>query len=187
MRTCLVGMLLLLTACGSDPDGLAEARNDSAGVLNSAATGPIGTTESLEPASLLHGAWAAEVTLASLNPENSGADYEQLQAGLMDHYPGHDTCLKPDEVQRPPQQFFSGAADGCRYERLEISGGRFSGEISCALGPDLADLPTHRAQFEGNYTPTSYSMKTNTLLENRDGSRRISYVLSTEARRIGDC
>jgi|GEM_PF-6930279 len=187
MRAGWLGLALLLSACGAESDRPHDPQNNAATASNETVTSGSEPSERLQVASLLPGAWSADVTLVSTEALETGPEFERLKAGLMEHYSGHDICLKPHETARPPQQFFSGAANGCSYDRLELSGGRFSGAMSCEVDPDLPDPPKHTSVFEGTYTATNYSMKTGTVLENRDGSRRVSFVLATEARRTGDC
>lgn len=182
MRAGMIGMAILLNSCGSvsqDVDG-------SAGEANRVATA------NPDPASLRPGAWAAEVSLASVDsPDMAPEALDELKAELTAAYAGHDSCLAPDDVERPPQQFFSGSAEGCRYERLRLAGGEVSGAMTCEPLPtgEAGGLEpaTHRIEFRGSYAANSYSLRSEQVTESADQSRRIAFVLTTQARRVGDC
>jgi hypothetical protein len=180
-------MAILIASCGSaagGPDSTADSDRPAAQVKASPAGGDAG--------SLRAGAWQAEVSLVSVDsPDVAPQDLERVRADLKAAYAGHDSCLRPDETHRPPQQFFSGSADGCRYEELRLADGAIGGAMACeplALdGAAGGDPATHRIEFSGTYGPDSYSLQSEHALESADGSRRVSFVLAAEARRVGDC
>jgi hypothetical protein len=189
MRACLIGMAILLASCGSPSE---RSDGGAAGSAAGANAPESAESTSADEASLRAGAWAAEVSLVSVDsPDLGPEDVERLRADLAAEYSGHDSCLAAHEVQSPPQQFFSGAASGCRYERLRLADGEVSGVLHCRpLPPDGTggqDPATHRIDFTGTYTPDSYSLQAEHVGESEDRSRRVSFVLSTQARRVGDC
>lgn len=185
MRACLICLALLLAACGSAPDGPVTAANRSAADSDGPAAGA-------GPLPLRAGAWAAEVRLVSVeSPDIAPEDMDGIRTTLAADYSGHDSCLAAEQVHRPPQQFFSGAAEGCRYERLRLADGEIDGAIRCeplpAGGTGGPEPASHRIGFRGTYAADSYSLEAQNVLESADRSRRVTFVLATEARRIGDC
>jgi hypothetical protein len=190
MRTCLIGMAILLSSCGS-----AFERSDAGSTEPAAGASPAKSVESssdADAASLRAGAWASEASLVSVDsPDIAPEDVDRLRADLTAEYSGHDSCLAPHEIHRPPQQFFSGAASGCDYERLRLADGEISGVMNCrplpADGTGGQDPSLHRIEFTGSYTADSYSLEARHVAENEDRSRRVSFILSTQARRVGGC
>ena len=162
-------MAILLASCGSAPSRSADEAKAPA------ADGAGGSFQA--------GAWEAQVRVDSIeSPDIAPEDLEAAKAGLLAQYSGHSACLRPEEVHRPPQQFFSGSAEGCRYERLTLAGGGISGAIQCDQ-----DSALHNVEFDGTYTPVAYSLQARNTLESPDRSRRVTLLLSTEARRVGNC
>jgi hypothetical protein len=185
-------MAMLLGSCGSGSEKAAPDADESAAGANrpAAATNPSATGG--DAVSLRAGAWVAEVSLVSVDsPDIAPEAFDALKADLMATYSGHDSCLKPDQIDRPPQQFFSGSAEGCVYDRLQLANGEIGAAMTCqplpADGAGGGDPRTHRIEFRGTYTTDSYSLQSEQVVENADRSRRISFVLSTQGRRVGDC
>ncbi len=162
-------MAFLLTACGSAPGPPAEGAQEPA---------PDSTNPLFQA-----GAWEAQTRVDSIeSPDIAPEDVEAAKAELLAQYSGHSFCLAPEEVHRPPQQFFSGSAEGYRYESLQLAGGGISGAIQCDQ-----DSALHNVEFDGTYTAVTYSLRARNTLLSPDRSRRVTLILSSEARRLGDC
>ena len=180
MRAPMVGTALLLIlsgGCGSSaadqPGGSVEGTVEATKILSSSAAS----------AALRPGLWEAEVAVEAVDSADiAPQDVEAAKAQLLSEYASHGSCLRPEDVHRPPQQFFSGADEGCGYERLTLANGSIAGALSCQQ-----DFGTHRVDLTGTYTPESYSIRGTNVLESSDRSRRMSFILLTTARRIGDC
>lgn len=182
MRICLAAFAVLLAACGESPErsGSDPDRSD-----------PRPAAEEAHPP-LRAGAWAAEVRVVSIDsPDMAPEDLDEVKAAVMAEYPGHDSCLQPNETERPPQQFFSGSNEGCSYERLRLADGKVSGAMLCeplpSGDPEGREPANHRMEFDGTYGPDSYSIQGRSVAESADGGRRVEFNLATRARRVGSC
>jgi hypothetical protein len=179
MRTRAAGMALVLICggCGSSTTGQSnrfpESENQTA-----LANSPAATSRALRA-----GHWEASVSVEAVNyPDIAPQDVEEAKASLLSEYSSHGSCLRADEVHRPPQQFFSGTDEGCSYDRLLLAGGSIGAAMTCQQ-----DFGTHRIDLNGTYTPDTDTVRAVNMLESPDRIRRMSFTLVTRARRIGDC
>lgn len=172
------GAVILLVSeqdFGSSATGGATSRDRQPGL-------PAAANE-IRSEALRAGHWEAAVAVEAINsPDVAPQDIEAAKADLLSEYSNHGSCLRPEEVHRPSQQFFSGSDEGCSYQRLVVEGGNISAKMTCQQ-----DFGTHRIEVSGTYTPESYSIRAINVAESPDRSRRMSFTLLTEARRTGDC
>jgi hypothetical protein len=174
------GAVILL---GSEQDAASSATVDAPTRGHHSRSAVAANNLESEADALRSGHWEAEVAVESVSsPDIAPQDIEAAKANLLSEYASHGSCLRPEEVHRPAQQFFSGSDDGCSYERLVLAGGNISADMTCQQ-----DFGTHRTAVSGTYTAESYSVRAVNVLESPDRSRRMSFTLLTRARRTGDC
>ena len=174
------GAVMLL---GSERDAASSATAEAASQGRQPGP-PVAATELRPEADALRpGHWEAEVTIEAIDtPDMAPQDIEAAKADLLSEYSSHGSCLRPEEVHRPAQQFFSGSDEGCSYDRLALADGKISAGLSCQQ-----EFGTHRIEVSGTYTRESYSIRAINVAQSPDQSRRMSFTLLTQARRTGEC
>jgi len=94
------------------------------------------------------------------------------------------SCLTPEDVKKPKEDFFAGQNKGCRYDRFTMGDGKIDAVMRC--GGEQATQVMHMA---GTYSPDSYQMKMSSKVEaaakGAEGSMEMR--VRVDARRIGEC
>ncbi len=116
--------IALLAGCNSGPS--VKAENASVGEVQAAAQNAV----KLQP-----GKWETSVTMLSMEgPGLPPAMAAQMKQQKQTHKV--ETCLTPEQAAKPPTDML-GAADNCRYEKFEMSGGKMDGTLVCKNGPGM--------------------------------------------------
>ena len=97
-------------------------------------------------------------------------------------HPPYSTCLKPDQVGKPPQEFFTADSPGiCSYDHFSMSRGKISATLKCPQ-PEASMV----AEITGKVKPESLRLSVNLIIDTPDGERG-AVDTTIEAKRIGDC
>ena len=175
-RLLLALPLLMLASCDSKPEVTAE--NASIGEVAEQVREASGGKMVVRP-----GRWVSDVTLESIDiPGMPPAAAEQIKATMAKAASGHETCLTPEQANRPSEDFFAGADGNCRYDKFTMDGGKIDGVMRCS-----AQGSTQLISFAGAYSPESYDMKMNSRLETGPGANPMTMAMRIKSRRVGEC
>ena len=100
------------------------------------------------------GLWESKVTVHEMNIPGMPPEFAQkMKQTMAEHQPDASrSCLTPEEVKRPKEDFF-GADKSCRYEHFTMGGGKIDIRMQCKQEGFTQDTT-----MTGSYTPTTYSM-----------------------------
>lgn len=175
MRRSIALILLVLAACDRGPT--VKAENASIGEV-AEQVGEAGGKMMVRP-----GRWVSDVTLESIDiPGMPPAAAEQIKATMAKAASGHETCLTPEQAERPSEDFFAGKDGNCRYDKFMMDGGKIDGVMRCS-----AQGSTQLIRFDGDYSPESYKMRMSSTLETGPGANPMTMAMRIKSRRVGEC
>lgn len=175
----LAACAVMIAACNKEP----QVNEKNASVAEVAAK----VRESGGDQSLVRpGLWASTVTIDEFTvpgmPAEMAARMKTMMAQNQEH--SFKTCLTPEDVKRPKEDFFAGKSNECRYEHFTMGGGKIDAAMHCG-GKDGA---TQVMQMAGTYSPESYQMQTSMKAEGgSDEGANMTMKMHIDAKRIGEC
>jgi hypothetical protein len=131
------------------------------------------------------GLWQSKVTIDQLDMPGMPADMAERMKAMMAERQPHDyqTCLTPEDVKRPKEDFFAGKNNECRYDNFTMGGGKIDAVMHCGKGGAKQTM-----QMAGTYSPESYEMQMSTKTESGGAEARgMAMRMRVEAHRIGEC
>ncbi|MES2120321.1 MAG: DUF3617 domain-containing protein [Pseudomonadota bacterium] len=130
------------------------------------------------------GLWQSKVTIDSLEVPGMPPEMSQRMKAMMAERQPHDsqTCLTPEDVKRPKEDFFAGKNNECRYDNFTMGGGKIDAAMRCGKGSAMQTM-----QMAGTYSPDAYQMQMSTTGAGKDGQAGMAMKMRVEARRIGEC
>jgi hypothetical protein len=131
------------------------------------------------------GLWRSKVTIEQFDMPGMPPEMAERMKAMMAQNQEHDfeTCLTPEDVKRPKEDFFAGKNNQCRYEHFKMSGGKIDAAMNCAK-----DGLTHSMRMAGTYSPESYQMQTAMKASSGKGEEgAMSMTMRIEANRVGEC
>ena len=131
------------------------------------------------------GLWQSKVTIDQLDMPGMPADMAERMKAMMAERQPHDyqTCLTPEDVKRPKEDFFAGKNNECRYDHFTMGGGKIDAVMHCGKGDSQQTM-----QMAGTYSPESYQMQMSTKGGAKAGGEAaMSMNMRVEAHRIGEC
>ena len=132
------------------------------------------------------GLWQSKVTIEQLDmpgmpPEMAGR-MKTMMAQNQAH--GFKTCLTPEDVAKPKEDFFAGKNNECRYDHFTMGGGKIDAAMHCGGGKN----GTQVMAMAGTYSPDSYRMQTSMKVDGSGESRvGMAMRMQIEAQRVGEC
>ena len=132
------------------------------------------------------GMWQSKVTIEQFEVPGMPPEVAQRMKTMMAEQQAHDfeTCLTPDEVKRPKEDFFAGKNNQCRYDSFNMGGGKIDAVMRCGDGKGATNV----MQMAGTYSPESYNMQM--AMKMAGGGQPeagVSMRMRVEARRTGEC
>lgn len=131
----------LLAACNSEPSVTATNASVS-DVQNQVAAA--GAEAQMKP-----GRWEGTVTMSTTMPAGMPAQPAQTQNVAA--------CITPDQVKPGANPFSGQLAQGCKYDKFAMQGGKIDATMSC----DLQGVKTN-GTVAGTFTNEAYNMKSTT-------------------------
>lgn len=131
------------------------------------------------------GLWQSKVTIEQLDmpgmPPEMGARMKTMMAQNQAH--GFKTCLTPEDVNKPKEDFFAGKNNACRYDHFTMGGGKIDAAMHCGDKDS-----TQVMQMAGTYSPDSYQMQTSMKVDGKgDSGVGMAMRMRIEAQRVGEC
>lgn len=131
------------------------------------------------------GLWESKVTIDQFDMPGVPAEMAQRMKTMMAQNQPHgfQTCLTPEDVRRPKEDFFAGKDNECRYEHFTMGSGKIDAAMRCG-----GHNGTRIMQMAGTYSPDSYQMQTSMTVEGGDKAEAgMAMKMRIEASRVGEC
>lgn len=129
------------------------------------------------------GLWESRVTIDQFDMPGVPAEMAQRMKTMMAQNQPHgfQTCLTPEDVRRPKEDFFAGKDNECRYEHFTMGGGKIDIAMVCS-----AEGSTQTMNASGSYTPTTYSLD---MANSATGGEQqgMTMKMHVDSRRVGEC
>jgi hypothetical protein len=175
----IIACLPLVAACNKSP----QVHETNASVAEVAQK----VRESAGEQSLVRaGLWESKVTIEQFDVPGMPPEMIRRMKTMMAENQEHDfqTCLTPEDVKRPKEDFFAGENKSCRYEHFTMAGGKIDAAMHCG-GKGGG---TQVMQMAGTYSPDSYQMQTSMKMEGgRSPGTAMAMTMRIEAQRVGEC
>ena len=173
----LIAAVLPLAACNKEPQ--VDVKNASVGEVTTQ-VGQAGATESF----VRPGKWESSVQFVSMDASGMPESARSMMQKMNDRRQVLTTCLKPDDVKQPKEDFFSGKKDGnCRYDHFKMAGGKIDAVMRCNQGGANQVM-----KLTGDYSPEAYSMQMAMKSEGGpSGIKDMTMNMRVDARRVGEC
>jgi len=180
MKSLLViaACVLPLAACNNSPE--VHERDASVAQVAKKVRDASGEQSFVRP-----GLWQSKVTIEQFDmpgipPEMAGR-MKTMMAQNQAH--GFQTCLTPEDVEKPKEDFFAGKNNECRYDHFTMGGGKIDAAMHCG-GKDAVQV----MEMAGTYSPDSYRMQTSMKVRSDDPAEGgMSMRMRIEAQRVGEC
>jgi hypothetical protein len=165
---------LCLTACGSGDEVAME--NASVAEVASEMRSKSGA-EFVKP-----GRWQQSATLVEMEAPGIPVQYAEQIKKQLGTTQTHETCLTPDQVKQPREDFFTGADKNCRYEHFKWGDGKVDMKLNCQH-PNA----TQTMEMAGTYEPESYQMTMNVASRGKSPMESMNMKMRVDAKRVGEC
>jgi len=128
------------------------------------------------------GKWRASVNVEQFDMPGMPADMANQMKSRMASMPETETCLRPEDVKRPSEDFFA-AQKNCRYDHFTMGGGKIDARMTCRH-----EGMSQQMEMSGTYGPDNYRMTTSMKTETgAAGLGAMTMRMTVESRRIGEC
>lgn len=173
----LIACILPLAACKQQPE--VKAKDASVAEVTEKVR-QAGADQSMVRAGL----WQSKVTIDSLEVPGMPPEMSQRMKTMMAERQPHDyqTCLTPEDVKRPKEDFFAGKNKECRYDHFTMGGGKIDAAMHCGSGSAMQTM-----QMAGTYSPDAYQMQMSTTGHAKGDEPGMAMKMRVEAHRIGEC
>ena len=177
MRVAFVLLIGALCACSrSDPD--VNARNASVAEVAEQVR-----DATSEPGFIKPGKWLSSVAMEELSAPGMPPQVREQMQGMLAQHKAYESCLTPEEAQRPKEDFFAGKDNSCRYEHFTMGGGKIDATMRCSQGGMSQVM-----NLGGSYSPESYRMTIETKTEGGPAATSgMSMRMRVDAKRVGEC
>jgi hypothetical protein len=179
MRKTLAWTLLMVTACGSEPEinlKNATAEQVAAEVKKS---GIVGETR-FRP-----GEWRVDTQVQDVVAEGLPPQVAQQMKTQMGSLSSDVQCLTPEQAARPSSEMFAGKKTGgsCKYDSFEMADGRMKATMSCpnASGAKMS------MTMDGSYSKTSYTVDAAMRMDSPSPGQSMTVKMQSKGTRIGEC
>lgn len=132
------------------------------------------------------GLWESKVVIEQLDmpgiPPEMAANMKKMMA--EDQARSSKSCLTPEDVKKPKEDFFAGKNKGCRYDRFTMGGGKIDAVMRCG-----GEQATQVMEMSGTYSPDAYRMQMSNKIEAaaKGAAGSMAMRVRVDARRIGEC
>jgi hypothetical protein len=177
--TILIVAATALAACNSEPE--VDARNASVAEVAEKVR-KSGAGEGFVRAGL----WESKITVEQLDmpgmPPEMASQMKQMMA--QNQPKAFKSCLTPEDVKKPDEDFFAGQNKGCRYDRFTMGNGKIDAVMRCG-----GDQATQVMQMAGTYSPDAYQMQMSNKVEAaaKGAQGSMAMRVRVDAKRVGEC
>lgn len=131
------------------------------------------------------GLWQSKVTIEKFEMPGIPPEMVGRMKSMMAENQAHDfeTCLTPEDVHKPKEDFFAGKNNECRYEHFTMGGGKIDALMHCGKEAGASTM-----RMAGTYSPDSYQMQMATEVGAADEAEHAMQMqMRVEAHRVGEC
>jgi hypothetical protein len=131
------------------------------------------------------GLWHSKVTIEKFDMPGMPPEMAERMKVMMAENQGHDfqTCLTPEDVKHPKEDFFAGRNNECRYDHFAMGDGKIDAEMHCGK-----DSGTSTMRMAGSYSPENYTMHMASEVDASDEAEHAMQMqMRVEAHRVGEC
>jgi hypothetical protein len=167
-----------LAACNKGPE--VHEKDASVAEVSQKVRQAVGDQSFVRP-----GLWQSKVTIEQLDLPGMPAEMAGRMKTMMAEKQPHDfkTCLTPEDVAKPKEDFFAGKNNECRYDHFTMGGGKIDAAMHCGGKDGLQVM-----KMAGTYSPDSYQMQTSMTASGKDGAAAgMAMRMRIEAQRVGEC
>jgi hypothetical protein len=132
------------------------------------------------------GRWQSKVTIEQIDIPGLPAEMVQRMKTMMAERQEHsfESCLTPEDVKRPKEDFFAGRNNNCRYDHFTMGGGKIDAAMRCGAKGGESQL----MRMAGTYSPDAYQMQMSTQIQGgREAAAGMAMRMRVEAQRMGEC
>jgi hypothetical protein len=175
----LIACILSVAACNKGPQ--VNEKNASVAEVAQKVRESTGNEAFVRP-----GLWESKVTIEKFDvpgmPPEMAQRMKTMMAENQEH--GFQTCLTPEDVKKPKEDFFAGKSNECRYEHFTMGGGKIDAAMQCGGKQGRSQV----MQMAGTYSPESYQMQTSMDVKGGSGPEgSMAMTMRIEAKRVGEC
>jgi hypothetical protein len=169
---------VVLSACGKEPE--VNVRNASVEEVADQVAEASREGLMMRPGQWTSKATIEEVTIPGMPPEVAA----RMKKMVVENQPeAFESCLTAEQARKPKEDFFAGAADGCRYDHFKMGGGKIDAKMQCGRKG-----ATQTMEMAGTYSPDSYSMTMRMGQADIEGpAEAVKMRMRVDARRTGEC
>jgi hypothetical protein len=167
----------ILAGCNSEPD--VDMKNASVGDVAKEVSESSSGESFVRP-----GKWESTVQFVSMDAPGMPDSVKSAMQGMNDRRTVFTTCLKPDEVKKPKEDFFAGKDNKeCRYDHFRMGDGKIDAVMRCTRQGGGQVM-----QLQGTYSPESYSMQMAMKADGGQGpAKDMTMKMRVDAKRVGEC
>lgn len=176
MKRLTIFLTALLAGCGSQP-GVTAANASASEVANKVAAAGSGSMF------LAPGHWEGNIKITSVEMPGTSPQVAERMSRAMTRDRAIESCLTPEEAERPKGAFFGGDDENCRYEHFKMAGGMIDAAMVCRH-----EGTKRVTTMKGSYSPDSYQMAMTMKSEGGTGpGANMSMAMHITAARMGAC
>jgi hypothetical protein len=165
---------LALAGCNSKPE--VDVKDAKPGEVARAVADAGGADTFVRP-----GKWQTTFKLKEMTMPGMPAQMAEQMKKTMSKVESSESCLTPEQVKKPKEDFFAGKQRNCTYDHFTMAGGTIDAEMTCKDGGANMNMTV-----KGTYSPDSYKATTTMALKG-GGAQGMTMKASIDAKRVGDC
>lgn len=176
--SCLLAAALTLGGCNKSPE--VQAKNATPSEVAEKVRASGGDQSFVHP-----GLWQSKVTIEQFDMPGMPPEMASRMKTMMARNQEHDfeTCLTPEDVKKPKEDFFAGKHNECRYEHFTMGDGKIDAVMHCGKGGGAQTM-----QMAGTYSPDAYQMAMSTKVESDEKDvQAMQMRMRVESKRVGEC
>jgi hypothetical protein len=174
-RNILLVALASLSACGSGDT--VEMENASVGEVAQEMREADADRAFVNP-----GKWKQTATLVEIDAPGMPPQVAEAMKKSMGTSQVHETCLTPEKVKNPREDFFTSADKNCRYEHFKWGDGKIDLKLLCTH-----ENATQTMEMAGTYQPNSYKMAMSVASRGSNPAEVMNMKMNDDAQRVGEC
>lgn len=177
MNRPILPLIMLVTVAGCSKEPTVEAHNASVSdVANQVAEATEGG-EFIRP-----GKWASTMVMDELSAPNMPPEMAAHMKSVLGQERKSESCLTPEQVNKPKEDFFAGQNNNCRYDHFKMAGGKIDAKMRCSQGGVSQVM-----EMAGTYGPDSYSAVMSAQMEGMGSPGAMTMRMHVSAKRVGEC
>ena len=174
MRVAWLVLCAVTVGCGrSEPD--VNARNASVAEVAEQVR-----DATRQPGFIRPGKWVSEISFEEMSAPGMPPEVRDQMKGMLAARKSYESCLSPEQAQRPKEDFFAGSDNKCRYEHFRMGDGKIDAKMRCEQGSARQLM-----ELDGTYSPDAYQMRMSTQTDSSAGE--MTMRMRVDAKRVGEC